>query len=67
MNVTELYKEDYQNHCDLTGSTSKYGWLATSVFELATYDDSLDELFGKKIVEVCKVLLIRATYEYIAA
>lgn len=65
MNVTELYKEDYQNHCDLTGSTSKYGWLANSVFELATYDDSLDELFGKKIVEVCKVLLIRATYEYI--
>ena len=65
MNVTEIYKDDYQNYCDLDESTSKYRWLTTQVFNVATYDGSLDELFGKKIIEVCKVLLIRATYEYI--
>jgi hypothetical protein len=55
------YAEEIQNTCNET----KYEWAANLVFNLTTYDGSLDELFVKKIIEICKVILDGKNYEYI--
>jgi hypothetical protein len=66
MDVIELYRKEYAFETKVIqeGST-KYTWAATQVFELTTYDISLDELFVKKIIEVCKAILEGRTFEYI--
>lgn len=45
---------------------SKYEWLAENVFDLTTYDNRLNDVFGKKIFEVCKAINEGTTFEYIA-
>lgn len=65
MTVEEYYKSDYEDYASICEGNTKYGWVASNVFDLATYDSSLDELFVKKIIEVCKVILDGLTYEYI--
>jgi hypothetical protein len=68
MTVMDTYKRSYElfkegvECCD-----NKYEWAASEIFGLATYDGNLDELFVKKIVEVCQAILDRKTYEYIEA
>lgn len=47
------------------GDYSKYTWAAHNIFNLTTYDDWLDEVFVKDIIEVCKVILEDRNYEYI--
>jgi hypothetical protein len=66
MDVIELYRKEYAFETEVIqeGST-KYTWAATQVFELTTYDRSLEELFVKKIIEVCKAILEGRTFEYI--
>lgn len=65
MTAIEIYEDAYNNYRDLDSEGSKYEWLTSEVFGIATYDGALDEMFGKKIIEVCKVILLRANYEYI--
>ena len=66
MNVLELYRDDYKFECDnITRDCSKYSWAASEVFELTTYDRDLDEMFVKKIIEVCKVILENRAFDYI--
>lgn len=65
MEVYEIYEKDYQEQCEVFGYESKYVWAACNVFDLTTYDSTLDELFVKKIIEVCKVILNNKNYEYI--
>lgn len=66
MSVMESYERAYEvfKHgvecCD-----NKYEWAASEIFNMATYDGNLDELFVKKIIEVCKAILDGKTYEYI--
>lgn len=66
MDVIELYKKDYEFHSEVVCEGSdKYDWAASQVFDLTIYDSALDELFVKKIIEVCKVILERRNFEYI--
>lgn len=65
MTVMETYKLAYE--WDEDCYDSKYEWAANEVFKLTTYDGNLDELFVKKIMEVCQAILDRKTYEYIEA
>lgn len=65
MTTLELIKTDYELcvQCDIF--QTKYEWAASSIFNLATYDGDLDELFVKKILEVIKVILDGTNFEYI--
>lgn len=66
MNIYDIYEKDYREYCELVdNNVSKYTWAACNVFDLTTYDGKLDELFVKKIIEVCKVILNDKNYEYI--
>ena len=65
MTVYDVYANNYKEYCYVDPENTKYGWVANHIFNLATYDDSLDELFAKKIIEVCKAILDGTTYDYI--
>lgn len=65
MDVKAIYGIDYNDYMILTSSNSKYEWAAGHIFTLSTYDGALDELFVKKIIEVCKVILGKQNFEYI--
>jgi hypothetical protein len=69
MTISELYKAHYEDYRDFVGSDedkpTKYEWAASEIFDLTTYDGSMDELFVKKIIEVIKVILDRHNFEYI--
>ena len=61
----DVFKREYEAYKEFGTFESKYEWAASHIFNLATYDSSLDELFVKKILEVCKVILERKNYDYI--
>ena len=62
LEVLEKYQKEYEiNDC----FDNKYEWASSHVFNLATYDGTLDEMFVKKIIEVCKVILEKRNFEYI--
>lgn len=65
-NILDLYRKDYEFYSTVVdeGGT-KYEWAASDIFNLTTYDGALDKLFVKAIIEVCKVILERKTFEYI--
>lgn len=65
--VKDLYKAHYDFYCECFShdDRSKYEWAASGVFDLTTYDSSLDELFVKDILEVCKVIRDNKNFEYI--
>lgn len=65
MDIKEIYKAHCNDFCSFTGFDTKYEWAASEVFDIHTYDGSLDELIVKKIIEVCKVIFDKRTYEYI--
>lgn len=67
MTALEIIKAQFDEERTWWSSSpcSKYEWVAHSVFDLVTYDSSLDEEFVKDIIEVCKVILERRTFEYI--
>ena len=66
MTVKEIYEAEYKDYSEFfeEGQT-KYHWASKEIFDLTTYDDDLDELFVKKIIEVCKAIIDRKTFEYI--
>ena len=64
-NIINIYQERYADYCSYTDEPTKYEWCASDIFDLATYDDELDELFVKKILEVCQVILDRENFKYI--
>lgn len=66
MNTLEIYKAHYEEECTRRyKGYSKYSWASDLIFDLTTYDGSLDEKFVKSIIEVCKVIIENGTYEYI--
>lgn len=69
MTITELYEAHYKDYCEFLDQDdykhTKYEWAASEVFDLTTYDSSIDELFVKKIVEVLKAIRDRKTFDYI--
>ena len=65
MKVRKAFEWSYAKYVDTTCGETKYEWAASYIFDLTTYDGSLDELFVKKIIEVCKVILDGKNSEYI--
>lgn len=65
MDVKEIYKKSYEEFVESGAVRSKKEWLSSEVFGFATYDPELDRLFTKKIIEVCKAILNKTTFEYI--
>lgn len=69
MTIQELYKAHYEDYCEFLSQDdekrTKYEWAAREVFDLTTYDGSMDELFVKKIIEVFKVIVNRDNFDYI--
>lgn len=66
MTALEIYKAQYEEENSWHDNKwSKHEWVAHRVFDLVTYDASLDERFVNDILEVCKVILDGQTYEYI--
>ncbi len=61
MEVKKIFEEHYKCIDELT----KHEWAASNIFDLATYDGELAELFVNKIFEVCNVILERRNFEYI--
>lgn len=39
-------------------------FLANSIFDFTTYDSRMDDLFGRKAVEVCAAINDRKTFDY---
>jgi hypothetical protein len=46
-------------------SQSRLEYLSQNIFDFTTYDGEMDELFGRKAVEVCAAITNRTTFEYI--
>lgn len=65
MDVLKIFEWNYAEYIINTCGTTKHEWAASHIFDLVTYDGGLDELFVKKIIEVCKVILDKTNYEYI--
>lgn len=65
MTTLDIYKVNYEEECTRReGGYTKYEWAASNIFDLTTYDGSLDEKFVKAIIEVCKVILDGDNFEY---
>lgn len=66
MDVKALLKRDWDDYCRFRPfEVSKYEWLSENVFDLTTYDNRLNDVFGRKVFEVCKAILGGTTFEYI--
>lgn len=65
MTVKEQYIYAYKTYVRWYKDVDKYGWVSSEIFELTTYDSSLDKLFVEKICEVCKQINDRKVFEYI--
>jgi hypothetical protein len=65
MDVLDIYESEYRDYTlYVNHSGTKYEWAANYIFDLCTYDGELDELFVKKIIEICKAIFDKTTYEY---
>lgn len=65
MTTLDIYEREYVDYSLRTMGESKYSWAASYIFDLTTYDAALDELFVKKIIDVCKSILNRTMFEYV--
>ena len=61
----DVFEREYDFYRDCGTFETKYEWASSHIFNLATYDSSLDEMFVKLILEVCDVILENKNYEYI--
>lgn len=64
MNIRKQLDESYTDYGIESLGGTKYEWAASRIFELSTYDSELDELFIKTIIDVCKSIINRTTFEY---
>ena len=66
MTVRERYDFNYDSYIlSNPCGENKWDWAASEVFGLTTYDNSIDKIFVKDILEVCKVILEKKNFEYI--
>lgn len=65
MTAKEIFQKSYDDHLSIDDENNVYGWAASNIFDLTTYDDELDELFVKVIVGASKVILTRQSYGFI--
>ena len=62
--VMQIFEDEFAEHCDGAESENKYEWCSNYVFDLTTYDNELDEIFVKKIFEVCKAILEKRNFSF---
>lgn len=60
--LSHSYKMELDDEC---APRCRLEYLSRSIFEFVTYDQSMDELFARKAVEVCAAITSRTTFEYI--
>ena len=66
MTTLDIYKAHYEEERSRRdGEYTKYEWAASYIFDLYTYDASLDEKFVKSIIEVSKAIIDMETFYYI--
>ena len=66
MRVMDIYRKVYEAQCEIYADIdSKYQWFVDKILGLTTYDYEVSELFGWKIIDVCKAILDGKITEYI--
>ena len=67
MKTIDVYRIHFKEYCESMGGQkiSKYEWASSEIFNLTTYDGSIDEMLVKHIIEICKVIMNRNNFEYI--
>lgn len=67
MSYLELLRHSFEqaqgNECP---PATPAAFLSESIFDFTTYDGDMDDLFGRKAVEVCRAISERKTFDYIA-
>ena len=61
----EILERSYDKHCSFIGECSRLDFLTENIFNITTYDDSISEIIGVKIIEVAEAITKRQTFEYI--
>ena len=66
-NYKSLLDESFEVMLPLWGGkdASKLAYLSEMIFDFTTYDYEMDELFGRKAVEVCRAINNGKTFDYI--
>lgn len=67
MNYLKLLLHSHEMITDQSsiGKMSKLEYLSEFIFDFTTYDSEISELFAKRGVEVCQVIVENKTFEYI--
>ena len=65
MKYINLLKDGFKQHFVQNTTESKARFLVENIFELAVEDDELSAFYCSIIIDVCKALLNRTTYDYI--
>jgi hypothetical protein len=61
--LDESYEEAKTDWCP---PSTRAGFLSQAVFDFTTYDSEMDDLFGRRAVEVCAAINDGRTFDYIA-
>lgn len=65
MTAKEIFENDFAEYMEIFEDQDIYEWAADHVFNLTTYDGALDKLFVRTILDICKVIINKQTYEFI--
>ena len=65
MTAKEIYEKEFAYYVECLEDRDIYEWAADRIFDLTTYDGSLDKLFVRTILGICGVILNRQTYAFI--
>ena len=67
MNYIKLMRDGYVFEKGWRDLESRLEYLSDKIFNFATYDSEMAELFASKAIEVCKAITERKTFEYIGS
>jgi len=62
MNYLKLLQDGFSAQLP---AMTKLEFLSSEIFDFATYDSNMDELFASKAIEVCEAITEGSTFEYI--
>lgn len=63
----EVLERSYETMNSFSGvELSRLEYLSEYIFDFTTYEDEMAELFAEKMIQVCKAISEKTTWEYIA-
>jgi hypothetical protein len=66
MDYKKLLEESYKADAEFFDHIkTRHSWLSENIFDFTLYDSAMEDLFGKKAVEVCKAISEKTTFDYI--